>query len=216
MPNSRCVHLVVHDPALRTALAKSLEALECRVQVYDSARAFLLELNGVVPGCVILNIHMPEIDGLEVQRKMNAAGLNLPVIVLDGHDVPRAVEAMKLGAMEYLERPYTAEALQAALEEGFHRLENGRAVEAVVEAARLTIARLTPREHEVLLGLMAGLANKQIARDLAVSPRTVELHRANMMEKVGARGLSGVIHVALAAGMDPADWPASDPPAGSS
>lgn len=208
MPGKRWVHLVVHDAALRSSLAKSIEALECRVQVYDSSRAFLAELGGVVPGCVILDIHMPEIDGLEVQRRMNAADLTLPIIVLGGHDVARAVEAMKLGAMEYLERPYTAEALQAALEEGFHRLANGRAVEAIVAAARETIARLTPREREVLLGLMAGCANKQIARDLVVSPRTVELHRANMMEKVGARGLSGVIRIAVAAGMDPADWPA--------
>jgi len=214
MPLSRCVHLVVHESPLRTSLAKALEALGCQVQVYVSGRAFVEDLAGRVPGCVILNIHMPEIDGLEVQRRMNAAGLTMPVIVLDGHDIRGAVEAMKLGAMECLERPYPPQVLHAAVEEGFHRLANGRAVEAVVDAARETIARLTPREREVLLGLMAGYANKQIARDLAVSPRTVELHRANMMEKVGARGLPGVIRIAVVAGLDPADWLGSPAPAG--
>ena len=102
MPNKRFVHLVVDEPAVRMSLAKTLEDLGYRIQAYNSGRAFLADLGHLFPGCVILNIHMPEIDGLEVQRRMNAEGVNLPVIVLDGHDLPRAVEAMKLGAIEYL------------------------------------------------------------------------------------------------------------------
>lgn len=150
----------------------------------------------------MLNIHMPEIDGLEIQRRMNAAGYGLPVIVLDGDDLPCAVAAMKLGAVEYLVRPYGSEAVRAALEEGFNRLESSRAADAVAEAARNAIAKLTPRERDVLMAMLAGSSNKEIGRGLEISPRTVELHRANLMEKVGARGLSGVIRIALDAGLD--------------
>lgn len=202
MPANRCVHLVVHEEIVRASLVRTLEALDCRVQTYGSGGAFLEALADMVPGCVMLNIHMPEIDGLEVQRRMNAALSGLPVIVLDGDDLPGAVAAMKLGAVEYLERPYGGKAVRAALEEGFKRLESQRAADAVAEAARNAIAKLTPRELDVLLAMLTGSPNKEIARDLAISPRTVELHRANLMDKVGARGLSGVIRIALDAGLD--------------
>lgn len=202
MPASRCVHLVAHEESVRASLVRIIESLDYRVQTYRSGGAFLGALADILPGCVMLNIHMPEIDGLEVQRRMNAAGSGLPVIVLDGDDLPCAVAAMKLGAVEYLVRPYSQEAVQAALEEGFSRLESHRAADAVAEAARNAIARLTPRELDVLLAMLTGSPNKEIARDLAISPRTVELHRANLMDKVGARGLSGVIRIALDAGLD--------------
>lgn len=199
-----CVHLVVDDPIQRNCLSKAVEDLAYHVQHHSSGAAFLENVAHLKRGCVILAVHMPEIDGLEILRRMNAAGVNLPVVMLDGHDLPLAVEAIKLGAVDFLERPYDTAALQAALEEGLGRLSDERAADAVAAAARETVARLTPRELDVLRGLMVGSANKSIARDLGISPRTVEFHRSNLLDKLGVRGHSGAFRIALEAGLSAA------------
>lgn len=202
MPRSGFVHVVDDDEAARESLAMLLRAIGYQTETYPSGLDFLARLPEA-GGCVLLDIHMPEMDGMEVQRRLNEAGVRLPVIILTGQaDVPVAVEAMKAGAVEFLEKPYTEGALLAALDEGFRRLDLDR--RSVAETARRAIARLTPREREVLRGLLSGQPNRSIAQDLSLSPRTVELHRANMMEKLGARGLSGAVRIALAAGFDTA------------
>lgn len=203
MPRERCVHVVDDDEAARESVGLLLRSIGYRVETYPSGMAFLARLP-VAPGCLLLDIQMPDMDGMEVQRRLNVAGIKLPVIILTGRaDVPLAVQAMKAGAVEFLEKPYTEETLSAALQEGFQRLEAPPGGPAG-ETARRAVSRLTPREREVLQGLLSGQPNKLIARELSVSPRTVELHRANMMEKLGARGLSGAVRIALAAGLDPA------------
>lgn len=198
------VHLVVQETAARDSFAQFLRSEAFGVETYASGQIFMDQLAEAKPGCVLLNIHMPGIDGLEVLRLMNLAGSRLPVIILDGHDLPLAVEAIKAGAVGFLEKPYDRETVLSALEEGFERLESGSVAHAVRDAAVLAVSRLTPREREVLQGLLAGHGNKLIARYLSLSHRTVELHRSHMMEKLGVKGLSGAVRIALAGGLEPA------------
>jgi len=204
MSRDRTVHVVVQEKAARDALALLLRDAAYGVETYASGLIFMDGLAKAKLGCVLLNIHMPGIDGLEVLRLMNLAGSRLPVIILDGHDLPLAVEAIKAGAVGFLEKPYDPETVLAALEEGFERLESGRMEHAVRDAAMEAVARLTPREREVLQGLLAGQGNKLIARCLSLSHRTVELHRSHMMEKLGVKGLSGAVRIAIAGGLEPA------------
>lgn len=206
MPPERRVHVVDDDEAARESAALLLRSVGYHVETYPSGVVFLQAAPSVGAGCMLLDMQMPELDGIEVQERLNAAGLRFPVVVLTGRaDVPLAVRAMKAGAVEFLEKPYTEAALLAALDEAFKRLESDSHESDAVAIARQAVARLTPREREVLQGLLAGLPNKLIARELQLSHRTVELHRAHLMEKLGARGLSGAVRIALAAGLGPAE-----------
>lgn len=204
MPLERIVHVVDDDEAARESLGLLLRSFGYTVETYESGLVFLERLPEAMSGCVLLDIHMPGIDGLEVQRQLNERRTRMAVVILTGKaDVPLAVRAMKAGAVEFLEKPYRNDELLSALDEGFHRLDTGLAIRAD-EAARAQVERLTRREREVLRGMLAGQPNKLIARDLGLSHRTVELHRAKLMDKLGARGLSGAVRIALAAGMSPA------------
>lgn len=205
MASDRHVHLVVQEATVQEDIALLLRSAAFEVETYDSGLAFMDRLAVAQVGCVLLNIHLPGIDGLEVLRRMNFAGSKLPVIILDGHDLPLAVEAIKAGAAGFLEKPYDRETILAALEDGFERLDTGTFEHAARDAAVEAVARLTPREREVMQGLLAGHGNKLIARNLDVSHRTVELHRSNLMEKLGAKGLSGAVRIAIAAGLTPAE-----------
>jgi len=172
------------------------------VRLYDSASAFLAGLSAVKSGCLVTDMRMPDMTGIELLQQLRAKACRLPAIVITGHgDVPLAVEAMKAGAVDFIEKPFDQEtilhAVQAALERGFEG--EGRDDPAV--AARL--ATLSERERQVLEGLVAGHPNKTIAYDLGISPRTVEVYRANLMTKMGARSLSELIRMAIIAKVAP-------------
>ena len=178
-----------------------LESKAFAVKSFASAVEFLAAASSLQPGCVIVDIRMPEMDGLELQQHLIDRSLDFPLIVITGHgDVPVAVRAMKAGAVDFIEKPFTYEAILDSLEVGFLRL-TAPDKDPVKVAAIAKLELLSPRELEVLQGLLAGLPNKSIAYDLNISPRTVEIHRARVMDKMGARSLSELIRLALAAGV---------------
>lgn len=198
----RLVHVVEDEEAVRASIAFLLRTCDHEVRTYESGSEFLSRLDGAAPGCVLLDIRMPEIDGLEVQRLMTERAPPLPVILLTGHgDVPIAVQAMRQGAVDFLEKPFEKAQLLRALTRGFALLEHRQTAAASVQDAALRVATLTPREQEVLRGMVEGLPNKSIALNLGISPRTVEVHRANLMSKLEARSLSEALRLAFSAGL---------------
>jgi two-component system response regulator FixJ len=199
MATDAVIHLIDDDDGVRQSLAFSLTTAGLAVRAYASAVAFLEALPDVQPGCVVTDVRMPGIDGLELQRRLNDLALNLPVIVMTGHgDVRLAVEAMKAGAIDFIEKPFDDDILLASIQRAIARYDQTgeRAREAA--QARGKLASLSPRENEVLQGLLAGHPNKTIAYDLKISARTVEVHRANVMTKMGAGSLSDLVRMALA------------------
>lgn len=196
------VHLIDDDEAIRRSAGFMLKTSGFRVQSYDSGVEFLKHVRSIEPGCILLDIRMPGMDGLEVQRSLRDTGVLLPVIVMTGHgDVSVAVQAMKAGAVDFIEKPFEKAVLLSALEIGQSRLEKRAGASRRAEEARDQLNVLTSRELDVLKGLTGGMPNKTIAYDLGISPRTVEIHRANLMEKLGARSLSEALRVAFAAGL---------------
>lgn len=164
--------------------------------------ALLKEVRHAEHGCVLLDVRMPEMDGLEVQKILAERGVTMPVIILTGHgDISIAVRAMKGGAVDFLEKPFEKALLISAIEAAFDRIETADGVSARASAAEVILGALTAREREVLDGLVQGLPNKTIAYDLGISSRTVEVHRANLMTKLEARSLSDALRIAFAAGM---------------
>jgi len=196
------IHLVDDEEALRRSASFLLKTSGYAVTSWPDGVSFLREAKHVEPGCVLLDVRMPEMDGLEVQRAMIERGIVMPVIILTGHaDIAMAVMAMKAGAVDFLEKPFEKAALLEAIEAAFQRLEGSGAEKERAKEAGVRLACLTPREQDVLKGLAQGLPNKTIAYDLDISPRTVEVHRANMMSKLGVRSLSDVLRLAFAAGV---------------
>lgn len=193
----RIVHLIDDDEDVRRALAFLLGTAGLAVKVYDSAIRFL-EQQGGAQGCILSDVRMPGMDGLELMRKLSERGSRLPVIIMTGHgDVSLAVQAMKAGAVDFIEKPFTDAALLSALETAFsHQVDAGDN-----GMVRARIDSLSERERQVLNGLVAGHPNKTIAYDLGISPRTVEIHRANVMTKMGASSLSELVRLALIAGI---------------
>jgi two-component system response regulator FixJ len=195
------VHVVDDDAAVRDSLSLLLESAGFSVRAYDSAPAFLQALPVDPPGCVLTDVRMPEIDGLALQRRLNELGSRLPVIVMTGHgDVPIAVEALKAGAADFLEKPFDDAQLLAAVSNALAASQRDRDEAAAVAAITARLASLTPREREVLDRLVAGQPNKTIAYDLGSSPRTVEVHRARVMEKMCARSLPELVRMTIAVG----------------
>jgi len=204
MPDDRHVYIVDDDDAVRDSLSVLLEACGHSVQSFELARAFLDAAPSLQLGCLIVDIRMPEMDGLELQRHLNERSLHFPMIVITGHgDVPLAVRAMKAGALDFIEKPFATPTILASVEAALARLEAAGEHNPAALAAQAKLELLSPREREVLEGLLAGLPNKTIAYDLAISARTVEIHRARVMDKMGARSLSELIRLALAAGLEP-------------
>ncbi|QDX27426.1 response regulator transcription factor [Sphingomonas suaedae] len=198
----RLVHLVDDDPAIRRAVSFVLKTSGFEVKAYESGVAFLKEVRHAEPGCILLDIRMPDKDGLEVQRDLNAMGVDMPVVMLTGHgDVAAAVQAMKEGAVDFLEKPSDKADLLRAIEAAFVRIERSDQRDAAAHQAQVRIAALTPREREVLEGLAQGLPNKTIAYDLGISPRTVEVHRANVMSKLDVPSFPDALRIAFAAGL---------------
>ncbi|WP_284947113.1 response regulator FixJ [Acidisoma cladoniae] len=198
------VHLIDDDDAVRQSLAFLLTTAGLAVRVHESATAFLKMLPKAQPGCVVTDVRMPDVDGLELQRRLQAAGAKFPVIIMTGHgDVPLAVQAMKAGAIDFIEKPFDDErmisAIRAALD--LHDKRGYRDAEIAETQARL--GSLSAREREVLDGILRGQPNKVVAYDLGISPRTVEVHRANVMTKMRTSSLSELVRMALVAGLLP-------------
>jgi len=196
----RMVHVVDDDAAIRDSLRILLESAGLAVRTYPNAPLFLDALEDI-HGCVLTDMRMPEMDGLELQQRLNERGLRLPVIVMTGQgDIPIAVRAMKAGAVDFLEKPFSDEALldaiQRALAEGARR----EALEHEACEAHRRLAVLTSREREVFDLLVIGLSTKAIANELGVSPRTIEVHRARVFEKLQAHSLPELVRLAMAAG----------------
>lgn len=202
MGDRRIIHLVDDEEAIRRAAGFALKTAGFGVETYASGVEFLRAARSTTQGCVILDVRMPAMDGLEVQTAMAERGIQMPVIVLTGHgDVSVAVQAMKAGAVDFLEKPFEKAALLQAVTRAFARIDDAdiHAIEA--SDAQVRIAGLTPREREVLEGLAQGHPNKTIAYDLGCSSRTVEVHRASLMTKLDVRNLSEALRIAFAAGM---------------
>lgn len=202
MTDKPLVHLVDDDEAIRRSASFMLRTSGFVVKTYASGQELIAVGRQLEPGCILLDVRMPGMDGLEVQQVLHEQGIRLPVVVMTGHgDVGVAVQAMKAGALDFLEKPFEKAQLLSALQEGMERLAQagGRAARTAEAGARLDV--LTPREREVLVGLVRGHPNKTIAYDLGISPRTVEIHRANVMSKLGVASLSEALRIAFAAGM---------------
>ena len=200
MPNNFVVHIVDDDEAVRQSLAFMLSTAGIPVRLYESATAFLSALGGVQEGCLITDVCMPEMTGVELLRELTTRSIEMPAIVITGQgDIALAVEAMKAGAIDFIEKPFEEAVILAAVrnaeeratQEGEHA-ETGAAVTA-------KLATLSLRERQVLDGVVAGKPNKTIARDLGISPRTIEVYRANLMAKMEAGSLSELVRMALLA-----------------
>lgn len=197
------VHVVDDDDAVRNATAALLEAAGHQVELWTSGQTFLQRRLTDAPGCVVLDLRMPGVTGLEVLEHMRRNGTRLSFVVVTGHaDIGTAVTAMKLGATDFLEKPYQPDELLESVRRAI-AISASNSPQARSSDARRLISSLTPRECQVLRALVEGGANKSIARDLDLSPRTVEMHRANMMEKLQARTLSDALRIAYEAGLAP-------------
>ncbi len=194
------IHLVDDDEAIHRSAGFLLNTSGFDVTAYHSGLDLLKAAASLEPGCILLDIRMPGMDGLEVQQALKGKGVTLPIIIMTGHgDVGLAVRAMKAGAIDFIEKPFEKAVLLSAIEQGFERLRREQSGQELASNAAVRLQLLTPREREVLDGLAKGLPNKTIAYDLGISPRTVEIHRANLMTKLGVRSLSEALRIAFAA-----------------
>ena len=201
MTRVETVHVVDDDAAVRNSLRVLLDAAGFDVELHESAEAFLGAAAGLPPGCLLTDLRMPGLGGLALQRRLQEMGLPMPVIVMTGHgDVPTAVEAIKGGALDFLEKPFDDEQLLGAVRRALLAGRVQQAACAAAAAAASRLAALTPREHEVLEGLVAGQSSKAIALDLGASPRTIEVHRLRVMEKLQVRSLPELVRLVQAAG----------------
>jgi two-component system response regulator FixJ len=198
LPNSQVVHVIDDDTDVRQSLAFLLSTAGLAVRVYESAVAFLAALPQIQDGCIVTDVRMPDMDGIEMQRRLRAAGNAMPVIVMTGHgDIALAVEAMKAGAMDFIEKPFDDEVLLAAIKQAMSRRSADRERMQRAGEIRTRMKALSERERQVLDGLVAGKPNKIIAYDLGISARTVEIYRANVMSKMQADSLSALVRMVL-------------------
>ena len=201
MPNERTVHVIDDDDAVRDSLGFMLRAAGMEVRAYESAAAFLALLPKDINGCIVTDVRMPGVSGMDLLARLREVNVELPVIVMTGHaDVPLAVEAMKLGAIDFIEKPFDDEAILASIRMALdqHVEDDRRSAKKAEIQQRLAL--LSGRERQVLDGLIAGHPNKIIAFDLGISPRTIEVYRANVMTKMQAATLSDLVRMALIAG----------------
>ncbi|MFD1103591.1 MULTISPECIES: response regulator transcription factor [Sphingobium] len=202
MVDKRTIHIVDDEDAIRRSASFMLKTSGFAVTTWASGVEFLKNVKTVEPGCILLDVRMPEMDGLEVQQALSERGVAMPVVILTGHgDVSIAVRAMKAGAIDFIEKPFEKAVLLSAIERAFERLSDTEGRASRASEASVLIAGLTSREQDVLKGLAQGLPNKTIAYDLGISPRTVEVHRANLMTKLNVRSLSDALRIAFAAGV---------------
>ena len=196
------IHVIDDDEPVRDSLAFLLESAGFRAFTHDSAISFLAALPSLPFGCVITDIRMPEMSGLELAQKLKDDGARHPVIVITGHgDVPLAVEAMKAGVMDFIEKPFEDELILSAVRAAWRRVSESSDREEQRQDIVARLEALSGREREVLQGLVAGQPNKVIAYDLGISPRTVEVYRANVMSKMKAASLSDLVRMAILANL---------------
>jgi two-component system response regulator FixJ len=196
------VYVIDDDAAMRDSLEFLLDSAGFTVTLFDAASVFLEQLPKLEFGCVVSDIRMPGIDGIELLRSMKTRGSNLPIIIMTGHgDIPLAVEAIRLGALDFLEKPFEDERLLGAIRTAFQHGEDSARSKGAASELTARIATLSQRERQVMDGLVAGLSNKLIAREYDISPRTIEVYRANVMTKMQARSLSELVRLAVRAGI---------------
>jgi len=195
------VYVIDDDDAMRDSLDFLLGAAEFDVTLFESAQHFLDALPGVDFGCVVSDIRMPGIDGIELLKRLKTDHRTFPVLIMTGHgDVPLAVEAMKLGAVDFLEKPFEDDRLIGMIDIALKQAESGARSAAATLDIAARVESLSPRERPVMEGLVAGLSNKMIAREYDISPRTIEVYRANVMTKMQADSLSELVRLAMRAG----------------
>jgi two-component system response regulator FixJ len=200
MPRGK-VYVIDDDEAMRDSLQFLLGSADFEVTLFESAQIFLDRLGSLDFGCIVSDVRMPGVDGIEMLRRLKGLSCRFPVIIMTGHgDVPLAVEAMKLGAVDFLEKPFDDDLLISMVASGLKRAEPDAKEEAVTREIAERIATLSPRERQVMDGLVAGLSNKAIAREYDISPRTIEVYRANVMTKMQAGSLSELVRLAMRAG----------------
>jgi len=196
--------VVDDDRDVRTMISYMLSDAELRSHPFSSGADFVAALPDLAPGCILLDVRMPGMDGLTVMAELARHDIDWPVVFVTGHgDVPLAVEAMKLGAIDFLQKPFAEEGLLASLERGFTQLDERREASERRRDARDRIGALTARETEVLQGLLAGYSNKVLADKLGISLRTVEMHRGNMMDRLRVENLAEALTLAMEAGLEP-------------
>jgi two-component system response regulator FixJ len=204
MQSDTFVSIVDDDDALRDSLVFLLDTAGVAARAYDSAATFLAAMPKEQPACIVTDVRMPGMTGTELLQQLKEAGSRTPVIVMTGHgDIALAVEAMKLGAVDFIEKPFADEVLIAAVRSAIERRASNEEAEADRAAVAARLATLSARERQVLDGLVSGHPNKTIAFDLGISPRTVEVYRANLMTKMQAGSLSDLVRMALLAGNPP-------------
>jgi two-component system response regulator FixJ len=202
MTSAPIVHVIDDDPAARESLEFLLRSHDVETRSYESAKAFLTRLPEVKGGCVITDVRMPEVSGVELLHRLNEHRVELPVIVITGHgDLQLAVEAMKLGAVDFLEKPYEDDRLIAIVKGALEKWQKGLRQQIEKDQVEERLSTLTQREREVLHGLLMGKSNKVIAHDLDISSRTVEIYRANVMNKMNSASLSELVRICVVAGL---------------
>lgn len=202
MTTKGMIYVIDDDDAMRDSLNFLLDSSGYSVTLFDDAQRFIEALPGLAFGCVVSDVRMPGIDGIELLKRMKAQHSPFPILIMTGHgDVPLAVEAMKLGAVDFVEKPFEDDRLIAMIEAAIRQAEPAAKSEAIAQDVAARVASLSPRERQVMEGLVAGLSNKLIARDYDISPRTIEVYRANVMTKMQAGSLSELVRLAMRAGM---------------
>ncbi|MDE5439895.1 response regulator [Bradyrhizobium sp. CSA207] len=202
MTTKGMIYVIDDDEAMRDSLNFLLDSSGFGVTLFDDAQAFLDALPGLAFGCVVSDVRMPGLDGIELLKRMKTQNCPFPIVIMTGHgDVPLAVEAMKLGAIDFLEKPFEDDRLITMIESAIRQAEPAARSEAVSQDIAARVASLSPRERQVMEGLIAGLSNKLIAREYDISPRTIEVYRANVMTKMQANSLSELVRLAMRAGL---------------
>ena len=198
----RKVYVIDDDEAMRDSLMFLLDAAGFEVTLFEAAQQFLDAVSTLSFGCVVSDVRMPGIDGIELLKRLKVAHSTFPIVVMTGHgDVPLAVEAMKLGAVDFLEKPFEDDRLIAMIDGAIREAEPAARSEAVALDIAARVASLSPRERQVMDGLIAGMSNKLIAREYDISPRTIEVYRANVMTKMQANSLSELVRLGMRAGL---------------
>jgi two-component system response regulator FixJ len=203
MSNDLTVYVVDDHEAVRDSLGALLDSVGLNVRSFASGREFLDAFEPSLRGCLLLDLRLPDFNGIELQSKLTDLGSKLRTVMISGHgDVPLAVKAMQAGAVDFIEKPYTDEVILSCVRQILEECERTVGTDGTPEQVTLRIEQLTPREHQVLEALVSGQPNKVIAHQLGISPRTVEIHRARVMSKMEARSLSHLVRMALAAGIE--------------
>ncbi len=196
--NDLTVYIIDDDEAIRESMAMLMRSKALRAEVFSGAQEFLEKCNPESAGCLLVDVRMPKISGLELQQLLSAQGYSLPVIVMTGHgDVALAVQAMKAGAIDFIEKPFDEATLLTSIHLCLQKQINNQNADVEAQKAAQRLAELSPREHDVFKRLAQGLPNKVIASELNISSRTVEAHRAKIMEKLGAKSLADIVRLAF-------------------